>query len=101
MECWSVGVLECWSVGVLECWSDGVLECWSVGVGVGAGVLVCWCAGVLVSGSPHRLEANGSPNPKAASLQYSNTPILRCSVALSLLQLLSFDLRVMRARFGS
>ena len=66
--------MERWRDGVMECWSVGVLECWSVGV------LVCWCAGVLVSGSPHRLEANGSPNPKAASLQYSDTPLLRCSI---------------------
>jgi hypothetical protein len=66
----------------MEYWSVGVLECWSVE-------------------SPHRLEADGSPYPKAASLHHSITPSLHHSITPVLLQLLSFDLRVMRARFGS
>jgi hypothetical protein len=79
MEKWRNGVLECWSVGVLECWCAGVLVCWPVEAPI------AWRQTDHRTRKPH----------------HSNTPILRCSVALSLLQLLSFDLRVMRARFGS
>ena len=41
------------STGVLEYWSIGVLECWSARVG---------------ESNTHRLEADESPNPKAAIL---------------------------------